>query len=370
MNEPTTAKSSTPDVRLVVRASLRCSAHSSANRRRAQLLVCKWVQCEVAAAGHVCGRYGPQVRVLGAGAGAVRGRRGGKSELDLVDRQHRSEVRPRLDDHRQGRGRWRRGRHGHPYVVHRQAGCRSWWRRRACCGCWSAIWTWMTGASRSSARHVPWKTANRPEGFCDHVRSNTRTLPIIALAPKSRFELLRRRSGPSGGGSEWPRARRVRWFSDLGRGRETAGSRHRAGRWCGADLRAAFQCAGSQGPPFIDSATSSRRHWIDRRWPSEAHADSARVRLERRGVERRVLRTARSSRPKERRLGRSRRCQLAVAAPGSRGHASVLHQALGADRPLALTSDRQAPAAWLAVERRRVERGAMAPLRGENCQPG
>ena len=46
MNKPHPSSPSTSGVRVVVRASLRCPTHSSANRRRAQLLVCKWVRAK------------------------------------------------------------------------------------------------------------------------------------------------------------------------------------------------------------------------------------------------------------------------------------------------------------------------------------
>jgi len=235
MSQPSTPKSSTPTVRLVVRASLRCPAHSSANRRRAQLLVCKWVgakwprmttsavdmdrKFECSAPGQalsVVGEAGSPSWTLSIASTDPKSGRAWMTTVKVADGGDADVI----DIHTSCTDR------PVPLVVAPPSVLRLLVRNLDLDDGGVPI--------IGEARAV--EDGEQARGFCDHVRSATRTLPIIALAPNSGSNYYGVDPAHSGGCPQWPGARRVRRFSDPGRGRESAGTRHRAGRWCGADL--------------------------------------------------------------------------------------------------------------------------------------
>ena len=184
MNGLPTPKSSTPDVRLVVRASLRCPAHSSANRRRAQLLVCRWASAKfprLAASAIDLDRKsdysapGQELSVVGEAGSA-------SWTLSIAS-----------TDPKSGRA-WmtsvRVADAGDADVMDIHTSCTD---RPA-----APLVVAPPSVLRLLVRNLDLDDGGVPiigearavedreqaEGFCEHVRSTTRTLPIIALTPK------------------------------------------------------------------------------------------------------------------------------------------------------------------------------------------
>ena len=184
MNEPTIAKSSTPGVRLVVRASLRCAVHSSANRRRAQLLVCRWVKAkwprlamsavdmdrksESSAPGQALSVVGEAGSANWTVSIASTDPKSGRAwmtsvkvadagDADVMDIQTSCTDRPDV-----------------PLVVAPPSVLRLLVRNLDLDDGGVPI--------IGEARAV--EDREQAQGFCEHVRSSTRTLPIIALASK------------------------------------------------------------------------------------------------------------------------------------------------------------------------------------------
>ena len=185
MNRLPTPQSSTPDVRLVVRASLRCPVHSSSNRRHAQSLVRRWVnskfprlatsaidmdrRSEYSAPGQalsVVGEAGSASWTLSVASTDPKSDRAWMTTVQIADAGD-ADV---LDIHTSCTDK-----PSVPIVVAPPSVLRLLVRNLDLDDGGIPI--------IGEARAV--EDTDQARRFCDHVCSSARTLPIIALAPKS-----------------------------------------------------------------------------------------------------------------------------------------------------------------------------------------
>jgi len=186
MNEPETSPSCTRRVRLVVRASLKCSTHSSANRRHAQLLVCKWVRAKwprLATAAVDMDRGKSECSVPGQ-ALSVLGETGSPSWTLSI-----ASTEPKGD--RVWMTTAKVAEVGDTDVMDVHTSCTDSTGSPLVVAPPSLLRLWVRdldlddgGVPIIGERRVV-EDRQQAEGFCDHVRSETRTLPIIALVPPS-----------------------------------------------------------------------------------------------------------------------------------------------------------------------------------------
>ena len=184
MNEPLVTTSSTRRVRLVVRASLRCSAHSSANRRRAQQLVCQWVRSKwprLAAAAVDMDR-GKSERSAPGQALSVLGEAGSPSWTLSIASTEPKEGRVWMTTARVAAV-------GDADVMDVHTSCTDSTAAPLVVAPPGLLRLWVRNLNLDDGG-VPIIGERRAvedreqvEGFCDHVRSDTRALPIIALSP-------------------------------------------------------------------------------------------------------------------------------------------------------------------------------------------
>jgi hypothetical protein len=180
---PRSATHRTQGVRLVVRASLRCSAHSSANRRRAQQLVCKWARAkwprlvagvvdmdrgtsECATPGQalsVLGEVGSSTWALSIATSEPGGRRVWMTEAKVVQAGDSDvmDVHTSCTDNADA-----------PLNIAPPSLLRLWVRNLE----------FDDGGVPVIGEHRTVDDLQQAHAFCNHVQSHSRTLPIIALA--------------------------------------------------------------------------------------------------------------------------------------------------------------------------------------------